>query len=68
MAADAIEDEVQGALAICWGDAVAALRITLIANAFLEAEIDRLAKPIAPLHGRRVTLRRTLHATRRIVR
>src|SRR5713101_6762943 len=42
-AADAIEDEVQQALAICGGDAIAALRITLIANAFLEAEIDRLS-------------------------
>src|SRR5215211_475514 len=41
-AADAIEDEVQEALAICGGDAIAALRITLIANAFLEAEVDRL--------------------------
>ena len=38
-AADAIEDEVQEALAICGGDAIAALRITLIANAFLEAEV-----------------------------
>jgi hypothetical protein len=33
-AADAIEDEVQEALAICGDDAIAALRITLIANAF----------------------------------
>ena len=33
-AADVIEDEVQEALAICGGDAVAALRITLIANHF----------------------------------
>ena len=41
-AADAIEDEVQEALAICGGDAIAALRITLIANAFLEAEVDGL--------------------------
>ena len=40
-AADAIEDEVHEVLAICEGDAVAALRITLIANAFLKAEIDR---------------------------
>ena len=40
--ADAIEDEVQEALAIRGDDAVAALRITLIADAFLEAEIDRL--------------------------
>jgi len=42
-AADAIEDEVHDVLAICEGDAVAPLRITLIANAFLKAEIDRLS-------------------------
>ena len=46
-AADAIEGEVQEALAICGGDAIAALRITLIANAFLEAEIDRLSTAVS---------------------
>ena len=46
-AADAIEDEVQEAHAICWGEAIAALRITLIANAFLEAEIDRLSAAVS---------------------
>ena len=46
-AADAIEDEVQEALAICGGDAIAALRITLIANAFLEAEVDRLSAAVS---------------------
>ncbi len=46
-AADAIEDEVQEALAICGGDVIAALRITLIANAFLEAEIDRLSAAVS---------------------
>ena len=46
-APDAIEDEVQEALAICGGDAIAALRITLIANAFLEAEIDRLSTAVS---------------------
>jgi hypothetical protein len=46
-AADAIEDEVREALAICGGDAIAALRITLIANAFLEAEIDRLSTAVS---------------------
>ena len=46
-AADAIEDEVQEALAICGGDAVAALRITLIANAFLKAEINRLSAAVS---------------------
>jgi hypothetical protein len=40
---DATEDEVHEVLAICEGDAVAGLRITLIANAFLKAEIDRLS-------------------------
>jgi hypothetical protein len=43
-AADVIEDELRKALAICEGDA--ALRITLIANAFPEAEIDRLSRDI----------------------
>jgi hypothetical protein len=46
-AADAIEDEVQEAFAICGGDAIAALRITLIANAFPEAEIDRLSAAVS---------------------
>ena len=45
--ANAIEDEVHEVLAICEGDAVAALRITLIANAFLEAEIDRLSAAVS---------------------
>ena len=45
--ADAIENEVQEALAICGGDAIATLRITLIANAFLEAEIDRLSAAVS---------------------
>jgi hypothetical protein len=38
---------VQEALAICGGDAIAALRITLIANAFLQAEIDRLSAAVS---------------------
>ena len=50
-AADAIEDEVQEALAICGGDAIAALRITLIANAFPEAEIDSLSRDIIRLRA-----------------
>jgi hypothetical protein len=44
---DAIENEVHEVLAICEGDAVAALRITLIANAFLKAEIDRLSAAVS---------------------
>ena len=38
---------LQEALAICRGDAIAALRITLIANAFLEAEVDRLSAAVS---------------------
>jgi hypothetical protein len=46
-AANSIEDEVHEVLAICGGDAIAALRITLIANAFPEAEIDRLSAAVS---------------------
>jgi hypothetical protein len=46
IAADAIEDEVQEAFAICGGDAIAVLRITLIANAFPEA-VDRLSAAVS---------------------
>ena len=38
---DALDEDVRAALAICGGDAIEALRITLIANAFLEAEVER---------------------------
>lgn len=37
-----VEAEVAQALAICGGDAVAALRVTLIANAFLERRVELL--------------------------
>ena len=43
----ALDDEVQEALRICGGDAHAALRITLIANAFLEAQIDDLQAQVS---------------------
>jgi hypothetical protein len=46
-AADAVEDEMQEALAICGGDAIAALKITSLANAFLEAEIDGLSAAVS---------------------
>ena len=42
-----IEVEVDEAIAVCGGDARAALRATLIANACLEAEIERLAEAIS---------------------
>jgi len=41
------DDEVRDALAICHGDAIAALRITLIANAFLEAQVEKLKSQIS---------------------
>ena len=40
------------ALTICGGDAIAALRITLIANAFLEAQIDELKEQISAGYAR----------------
>jgi hypothetical protein len=46
-AADAIEDEVHEVLTICGDDAIAALRIALIANAFPEAKIDRLSAAVS---------------------
>ena len=46
-AADLLEAEVDEAIATCGGDARAALRATLIANAYLEAEIERLTEAIS---------------------
>ena len=37
-----IDQEVEQALALCGGDPMKALQITLIANAFLEARLDQL--------------------------
>jgi hypothetical protein len=38
--AEDLEAEVRQALTLCNGDAVAALRVTLLANKFLEAQLD----------------------------
>jgi len=38
----AVEEDVKQALETCGGDPMRALRVTLIANAFLEREIDQL--------------------------
>src|SRR3954462_12192321 len=43
-----LEDEVREALEICGGDPMKALRITLIANAFLEAQIEHLSAAVSP--------------------
>ena len=47
-----IDLEVQEALAICGGDPMQALRITLIANAFLEAQIDELKAEVSSGYSR----------------
>jgi hypothetical protein len=48
-----IDVEVQEALALCKGDALMALRITLIANAFLDARIDQLEAKVSAGFARR---------------
>jgi hypothetical protein len=48
-----IDDEIQEALEICKGDALAALRITLIANAFLEARIEELEAHVSAGYRRK---------------
>jgi hypothetical protein len=50
---DELESEVQQALDICGGDPMKALRVTLIVNAFLEAQIDHLSAQISPGYARR---------------
>jgi hypothetical protein len=50
---DVLESEVKEALDICGGDPMKALRMTLIANAFLEAQIDHLSAQISPGYTRR---------------
>ena len=41
------DEDVRAALAICGGDAIEALRVALIANAFLEAEVEQLKKEVS---------------------
>jgi hypothetical protein len=42
-----LEAEVDEAIATCGGDVRAALRATLVANAYLEAEVERLTDAIS---------------------
>jgi hypothetical protein len=51
--AEALEEEVREALQVCGGDPMKALRITLIANAFLEARIDELTAEVSAGYARR---------------
>ena len=46
-AAALLEAEVDAAIATCGGDVHAALRATLVANAYLEAEVVRLTEAIS---------------------
>jgi hypothetical protein len=46
-AAVLLEAEVDGAIATCGGDVRAALRATFVANAYLEAEVERLTEAIS---------------------
>jgi hypothetical protein len=41
-----LEAEVDAAIATCGGDVRAALRATLVANAYLESELERLTEAI----------------------
>ena len=49
---DALEIEMQQVLDLCGGDPMKALRITLIANAFLEAQIDELKAGVSSGYSR----------------
>jgi hypothetical protein len=42
-----LETEVDEAIRICGGDVRAALRATLVANSFLEGEVERLTEAVA---------------------
>jgi hypothetical protein len=59
------EAEVDEAIAICGGDVRAALRATLIANAYLEAEIERLTESIS-IGFARGRIRKTIQRVNKI--
>jgi hypothetical protein len=49
---DRLECQVQQSIAICNGDAVQALRVSLVANAFLEAQIEELQVQVSAGYAR----------------
>ena len=59
------EAEVAEAIASCGGDVRAALRATLIANAYLEAEIERLTEAISTGFARGRMRKAHLNGSRR---
>jgi hypothetical protein len=50
--AEAIEADVKEALNLCGGDPMQALRVTLVANAFLEMENKRLTQQVSTGYAR----------------
>ncbi len=52
---DRLECQAQQSIAICNGDAVQALRASLVANAFLEAQIEELKTQVSKGFARRKT-------------
>lgn len=48
----AIDEDMRQAIELANGDVYAALRITLIANAFLSEDIERLKKQVSKGFGR----------------
>jgi hypothetical protein len=51
--AEKLEREIQEALNICGGDVMKALRVTLIANSFLETQIEHLSAEVSRGYARR---------------
>ena len=52
----AIDEAVQQAIAACDGDPIAALRSTLIAVAFLEAEVERMSDAVSTGYSSRAAI------------
>jgi hypothetical protein len=58
--AEVIEADVKEALKLCGGDPMRALRVTLVANAFLEMENERLTQQVSTGYTRgRMPARKT---------
>jgi hypothetical protein len=53
LATDDLDFAVWQALEICKGDALAALRMVLVANSFYEAEIEKLKAEVSTGYARR---------------
>ena len=49
---DVLQQAMEGAIAACEGDARAAVRALLIANSYLEAEVERLAEAVSRGYAR----------------